>query len=86
MTTSNSHIVRRLLHEVWTEGNVDAADALVAPSYEIRHDPGDPWDGKTLDLAAYKERVRASRAPFPDQKFLLQEIFADGDRVTVAWR
>jgi steroid delta-isomerase-like uncharacterized protein len=78
-------ILSRFLKEVWTDGDVSAADRYVAARYTIHHDPGDPWDKKELDLDGYKERVRISRAPFPDQRFELQELFADGDAVIVTW-
>ena len=52
---------------------------------EGHHDPGDPWNGKELDLAGYKERVRISRAPFPDQAFDVQDILADESKVMVTW-
>ena len=53
----------RFIDEVWSAGNVEAADAYLAPRYTLHHDPGDAWDGQTLDLDGYKERVRISRAP-----------------------
>jgi predicted SnoaL-like aldol condensation-catalyzing enzyme len=78
-------LVIRFIHEVWSEEDVDAADRYIAPKYTIHHDPGDPWDGKKLDLEGFKERVRLSRAPFPDQRFLLKDVFADGNAVVVTW-
>jgi predicted ester cyclase len=51
----------------------------------VRHDPGDPWDGQTLGLSGLKERVRASRAPFPDQGFNIETILEDGNAVAIAW-
>jgi steroid delta-isomerase-like uncharacterized protein len=79
-------ILARFLKEVWTDGDVSAADKYVAAPYTIHHDPGDPWDTKQLDLEGYKERVRVSRAPFPDQRFDIEEMFEDGDAVVVTWR
>lgn len=73
------------IRQIWDEGNADAADAYLAETYTIRHDPGDPWNGMTLDRAAFKERVRTSRAAFPDQKFEIQGLFADGDSVVMSW-
>jgi steroid delta-isomerase-like uncharacterized protein len=78
-------ILTQFLRDVWSEGDIEAADKYVAPSYVIHHDPGDPWNGKVLDLAGYKERVILSRAPFPDQHFDIQELFEDGDAVVVTW-
>ncbi|MDB5968075.1 MAG: hypothetical protein JWQ90_525 [Hydrocarboniphaga sp.] len=64
----------RFFREIWSEGKVDAADRYLAASYTIHHDPGDPWQGQTLDLEAFKQRVRSSRAPFPDQRFEIQQL------------
>ena len=79
-------ILAQFIREVWSEGNVDASDKYIASKYTIHHDPGDPWDGRELDLAGYKERVTISRAAFPDQVFDIQELFADGDAVVMTWR
>jgi len=73
------------LHHVWNEGDIDACDRFLKPTYTIHHDPGDPWEGKTLTLAEFKERVRVSRAPFPDQAFDVEMILEDPNRVAVAW-
>ena len=76
----------RFIDEVWSAGNVEAADAYLAPRYTLHHDPGDAWDGQTLDLDGYKERVRISRAPFPDQRFTINELIAEPGRVVATWR
>lgn len=78
-------ILSAFTREVWSEGKIDCADKYVSPLYTIHHDPGDPWDKKELDLEAYKERVRLSRAPFPDQHFEIKELFADGNAVVMTW-
>ena len=75
----------QFIDDVWTGGDIDSASAYVAPRYTIHHDPGDPWDGRVLDLAAYQDRVRRSRAPFPDQAFDIQDLYADGDTVVMTW-
>jgi predicted ester cyclase len=77
--------VREFLDEVWSGGNIAACASYLAPAYTIHHDPGDPWEGQTLDLASFQSRARASRAPFPDQRFLIQRVFADGETVAVTW-
>jgi steroid delta-isomerase-like uncharacterized protein len=78
-------LLAEFLESVWSNGQVDAADGYLAEDYTIHHDPGDPWAGQRLDLEGFKERVRVSRAPFPDQRFEIQEMFADGDAVVVTW-
>lgn len=73
------------IRRVWDEGDADAADDYLAPAYTIHHDPGDAWDGMVLDPAGFKDRVRQSRAAFPDQRFAIQGLFADGDSVVMTW-
>ena len=75
----------RFIQQVWDEGDADAADAYVADAYAIHHDPGDPWDGRVLDLAGFKDRALRSRAAFPDQRFDIQGLFSDGDSVVMTW-
>ncbi len=74
---------------VWSSSDAEAAaaatDAWLADSYTIHHDPGDPWDGQTLDRAGYKQRLTASRAPFPDQRFTIVDAFEAGDKVAITW-
>jgi len=83
--TRQKEILAAFLKEVWNEGNLAAADKFIAAKYTIHHDPGDPWDGQTLDFEGFKERVRLSRAPFPDQRFEIQEFLADGNAVAITW-
>lgn len=76
----------RLLDEVWSKGNFQMVDQLIAPQYTIRHDPGDPWEGKTLDLTTFKERVKLSHHVFPNQKFYIEDLVCDGNKVSVSWK
>lgn len=82
---STKQILTQFIREVWSGGNIDAAEKYIAGKYTIHHDPGDPWEGRELDLAGYKERVAALRAAFPDQCFDIQELFADGNAVVMTW-
>lgn len=77
--------LRRFLEEVWTAGDADAAEKYLAPSYAIYHDPGDPWQGQTLDLAGFKDRLVKSRAFAPDQVFTVREMIQEDDRIAVSW-
>lgn len=73
------------MDRVWTAGDADAVDDYLAPAYTIYSDPGDPWEGQTLDRAAFKQRLIASRAPFPDLRFDLEEFVEEGNRVALGW-
>jgi steroid delta-isomerase-like uncharacterized protein len=85
MSNTNKEILTRFFQDVWNEGNIDAIDNYLASNYTIHHDPGDPWDGQTLDVAGFKERVTLSRAPFPDQSFTIKQLVAEGDEVVATW-
>lgn len=76
----------RFLDEVWNRSDLASIDRYIAPAYTIRRDSGDPWDGRTLDRALYRERLQVSRAPFPDQRFVIEEIIAEPERAAIAWR
>lgn len=82
----SKELLIQFIDAVWNDGIVEAADQYIAPAYTIHHDPGDPWDGKTLDLAGYKERVTLSRAPFPDQHFYIRDLVAESGLVVMTWQ
>ena len=71
--------------DVWNAGDDRACATYLAPTYTIFHDPGDPWEGQTLDVAGFAHRLRVSRAPFPDQLFEIRGLFEAHDSVVVTW-
>lgn len=85
MTDARRRFLAEFLDTVWSRGEIGRSDDFVAASYAILHDPGDPWEGRTLDLPAFKERVRLSREPFPDQRFDVQQMFESPEGVAVTW-
>jgi predicted ester cyclase len=86
ISDTNKAAVVRLIDEVWSAGNLHVADELIAPEYVIHHDPGGPWESKTLSLELFKERVVHARTIFPDLQFRILELIAEGDKVAVSWR
>jgi steroid delta-isomerase-like uncharacterized protein len=81
----NERILREFIERVWNRGDLDAAADYLADHYTVHSDPGDPWEGHTLALDAFRFRLGASRAPFPDLTFELDEVVAAGDRVAASW-
>ncbi len=71
--------------DVWNAGDAAACQRYLASAYTIFHDPGDPWEGQTLDVAAFQDRLRISRAPFPDQQFQILRLVEDGDAIVTTW-
>ena len=82
---TNEESLKRLIEQVWNNGVLDAVDELIAYQYTIHHDPGDPWEGKTLDQNQYKQRVLYSRNAFPDMKFNINESIPSENRVVISW-
>ena len=73
----NKAIVRRYLEEAWIKGNLNILDELMAPNY-ARYLPG---QAAPLDREGQKRRIAAFRAAMPDLEFLIEDLFAEGDRV-----
>ncbi len=76
----NKALVRRFVEEFWNEGNMSAADELMAIDAEI-HMP----TGEMVDLDGLKRFARTFRASFPDWHSTLEELIAEGDRVAERW-
>jgi steroid delta-isomerase-like uncharacterized protein len=81
----NKEILIKFIDEVWNKGNLEVVDELVAPQYVIRHDPGDPWETKTIDLATFKQRVIYSRNVFPDLQFRIEDLICEDGRAVISW-
>lgn len=83
---NNKKSLITLIDEVWSKGNYKVVDQLISPNYTIRHDPGDPWENKTIDLATYKARAKMSRDVFPDQKFYIEDLVCSDNKIAISWR
>ena len=68
--------VRRLVEAVWNGLDEPAAAELVSPGC-----PGLDGTGPEAVLAWHRDRRRS----FPDLRYTLEEVVADGDRVAVRW-
>jgi len=80
-----SDLIRRL-YETWSKDDFSELDSLIAEKYTIFSDPGDAWEGQTLDLGTYRNRLLYSRRAFPDLVFDVMQIIAERDRVAVIWK
>lgn len=82
---SKKQILVDFIKEVWTDGKVERVDRYLSESYCIHHDPGDPWDGETLSVERFKDRLIQSRAMAPDQIFHIENMVEEDDQIAVAW-
>lgn len=84
-TSQNQATLINFLEDVWNQGRVEAVDQYLSDSYAIHHDPGDPWDGKTLSVRAFKDRLVQSRAMAPDQTFKVEKMVEERQAIAVGW-
>jgi predicted ester cyclase len=76
MLEENKAITRRFNDEVWTEGNLDVADEIVAADLV--------WHNTEINsIDALKQTLTASRAEFPDLRITTEDLVAEGDKVAV---
>ena len=78
MSEENKAIVRRWV-EAFNAGNVDAVDELVTDSY-VRHDPNSP---EVHGPEEEKQLIAMYRSAFPDLRFTIEDMVAEGDKVVI---
>jgi steroid delta-isomerase-like uncharacterized protein len=82
MSEQNKTNVRRLFEEVWNKGYVPVADELFAPTY-THHDSSTPDVGRGPE--SEKKRVTLYRNAFPDIRFTIEDMLAEGETVVARW-
>ena len=82
MSEQNKTNVRRLFEEVWNKGHVPVADELFTATY-THHDSSSPDLGRGPD--SEKKRVTLYRNAFPDIRFTVEDIIAEGETVVARW-
>ncbi len=78
-TEDNKATVRRLIEEVWNQGNLAVFDELYAPNF-IFHDPGLPQVRTREDDKRY---ITGALSAFPDVHLTIDDLIAEGDQVVV---
>lgn len=81
MSADNKALVRRLYEEVFHKGNPALIDELFSPSY-VRHAPPGP---EIRGLTEAKHLCALIRAAFPDVRYTLENLVAEGDKVVLRW-
>ena len=74
----NKAVVRRFFEELLSTDNFAVADEILSPGFRF-YFAGSP---EPLDLEHYKEFLRARRADFPDRRILVEDMIAEGDKVS----
>ncbi len=78
----NKAIARRWSEQLWSQGDLAVADAIVAPDY-IRHDAGDPFPARGPEDV--KRIVGMVRQMLPDLRIAVEDVIAVDDKVVVRY-
>ncbi len=84
-TKSKGNFLRAFMQEVWNEKNFEAVEKYVSPTYQIKLDTADPWEGKTLTHQEFKQRLNFSFGSFPDINFEITSLIEEQDHVAITW-
>lgn len=76
----NKADIRRFIEEVFHEGKLDVLDEVIAADY-VEHVPLPPGFAPGRD--GLKQWVTALRAAFPDFRYRIDDMIAEGDKLAV---
>jgi predicted ester cyclase len=82
MSEKNMQVVRRLLEEVWTKGNLSLLPDLVAEKAESHPMPN---FGALHGPEEYKNFIAVYKGAFHDMAFTIEDQFGSGDKVATRW-
>ncbi len=77
----NKDIVRRVLEEIYNQGNLDVADETFAADYIWHNVSGPDVHGPE----GMKQHAIMVRNAFPDIHITAEDMIAEGDRVATRW-
>lgn len=81
-TEANKELVRRFNREVFSEGDRDAVEELVAADH-VLHDPMTPEEVRGPE--ELKGQVEILRTAFPDLSMTEEDTITEGDTVAYRW-
>jgi steroid delta-isomerase-like uncharacterized protein len=78
---ANKALIRRVFEEVIPAGDATAMRDLMAPDF-LDHDP---LPGQPAGAAGGEYVVSTMHTAHPDLRFTIDDLIAEGDRVTIRW-
>ena len=78
-TEANKALVRRYMEQAWNVGNLNVLDELDSPNLKRYMSAA----SAPIDAAGQKQRIVGLRTVFPDIHVTIDDMIAEGDRVTV---
>jgi|TARA_R110000744_G_scaffold219390_3_gene338107 steroid delta-isomerase-like uncharacterized protein len=77
--------LREYIDEIWNKKNFNKIQQYIHPEYTIYLDTNDPWEGKTLSVAEFKERLNFSFNSFPDMNFEITSAISEKNHAAITW-
>jgi len=78
LAEDNKTVVRRYRLELWDEGNLNVVDEVFPEKFA--------FDGQEITPEGFKKIVTMWRTAFPDMRYTIENIIAEGDKVVDHWR
>ena len=78
----NKALLRRIPEDVWSKGDVAAADVVLSPDF-VNHNPA---FGHPPTRDGYKQTIAQFRAAFPDFSMTVEDVLAEGDKASLRFR
>jgi steroid delta-isomerase-like uncharacterized protein len=82
-TEENKALARRAIEEIWNKKNLDAIDEIYSANY-ASHVSGSPL-GEIRGPEGVRQFVGAYLHAFPDVRFTIEDLVAEGDTVVDRW-
>ena len=78
-------VMSSFMNEVWNSGDFTNLSDYVSDTYEVIDDPGDAWNGMSLNHDEFITRVMHSRNAFSDLRFDIQEMIDGDEKIAIRW-
>jgi steroid delta-isomerase-like uncharacterized protein len=82
MSEQNKNLERRLFDQVYNRGDFTVVDELIARDY-LGHSPTPGTENRGRE--SFKQFYATLRQAFPDLRFTIEDLIAEGDKVVVRW-
>jgi len=82
MSAENLAIVRRLYDEVWNKRRLELLDELISPSHSLNDAVA---VGHATGPEAYRRTLVRFLTGFPDLRFSIHDVVAEGEKVVAYW-
>ena len=81
MSEENKVLAKRIVQEIWNEGNMDLADEIIGQEYADKV----AGDGSPIGPDGFKQAVDGIRSAFPDFNISIDDMISEDDKVALVW-